>query len=167
MGVLSLFCVTVQRIWKVLRGAQTHAEELFPQLKSEKYPSPPEELTFLHAEEILDMYPDLPRKQRETRILQDYPAINRDIRDVIRFDPRIYQDAAFVGAIHCAGASPRFNSLTVDGVRMNDAFGLNSNGYPTERMPFSYDAINQVAVEDLVLSFFDYFHRFLGLYGAD
>lgn len=63
--------------------------------------------------------------------LQDYPAINRDIRDIIRFDPRIYQDAAFVGAIYCAGANPRFNSMTVDGVRMNDNFGLNSNGYPT------------------------------------
>ena len=37
--------------------------------------------------------------------------------------------------------------MTVDGVRMNDGFGLNSNGYPTERMPFSYDAINQVSVE--------------------
>jgi aspartate--ammonia ligase len=35
----------------------------------------PDELTFLHAEDILDMYPDLPRKQRETRVLQDYPAI--------------------------------------------------------------------------------------------
>jgi hypothetical protein len=79
--------------------------------------------------------------------LQDYPAINRDLRDVIRFDPRIYQDSAFVGAIQCAGASPRFNSLTVDGVRMNDNFGLNSNGYPTERQPFPYDAIQQVSVE--------------------
>jgi aspartate--ammonia ligase len=29
----------------------------------------------LHAEEILDMYPDLPRKQRETAILQKYPAV--------------------------------------------------------------------------------------------
>ncbi len=79
--------------------------------------------------------------------LQDFPAINRDLRDVIRFDPRIYQDAAFVGAIQCAGASPRFNSLTVDGVRMNDNFGLNSNGYPTSRQPFPYDAIQQVSVE--------------------
>ncbi len=79
--------------------------------------------------------------------LQDYPAINRDIRDVIRFDPRIYQDAAFVGAIQCAGANPRFNSLTVDGVRMNDNFGLNSNGYPTTRQPFPFDAIQQVSVE--------------------
>lgn len=79
--------------------------------------------------------------------LQDYPAINRDIRDVIRFDPRIYQDAAFVGAIMCAGANPRFNSMTVDGVRMNDNFGLNSNGYPTTRQPFPFDAIQQVSVE--------------------
>ena len=30
---------------------------------------------FLHAEEILDMYPDLPRKLRETAILQEYPAV--------------------------------------------------------------------------------------------
>lgn len=79
--------------------------------------------------------------------LQDYPAINRDIRDVIRFDPRIYQDSAFVGAIQCAGANPRFNSMTVDGVRMNDNFGLNSNGYPTTRQPFPFDAIQQVSVE--------------------
>jgi hypothetical protein len=79
--------------------------------------------------------------------LQDYPAINRDIRDVIRFDPRIYQDAAFAGGIQCAGASPRYNSLTVDGVRMNDNFGLNSNGYPTTRQPFPFDAIQQVSVE--------------------
>lgn len=79
--------------------------------------------------------------------LQDYPAINRDIRDVIRADPRIYQDAAFVGAIQCAGSHPRFNSLTVDGVRMNDNFGLNSNGYPTERQPFPYDSLQEVSVE--------------------
>ncbi|MEO0997617.1 MAG: TonB-dependent receptor [Pseudomonadota bacterium] len=79
--------------------------------------------------------------------LQNAPAINRDIKDLIRIDPRIYVDEGFVDAIQCAGANPRFNSLTVDGVRLNDNFGLNSNGYPTERIPFSYDAIEQVAVE--------------------
>jgi len=65
----------VQRIWKVFAGASKHAQGLFPKLKTDKYPEIPEELTFLHAEEILDMYPDLPRKQRETRIIQEYPAI--------------------------------------------------------------------------------------------
>ena len=66
---------TVRKIWKVIYGAGKHAQELFPQLKNDKYPDYPEELTFLHAEEILDMFPDLPRKQRETAILQKYPAV--------------------------------------------------------------------------------------------
>jgi aspartate--ammonia ligase len=66
---------TVRKIWKVLKGAETHVQKLFPQLKTDKYPSLPEELTFLHAEDILDMFPDMPRKQRETAILQKYPAV--------------------------------------------------------------------------------------------
>lgn len=79
--------------------------------------------------------------------LETMPAINRDLRDIIQQDPRIYIDAGFVGAIQCAGANPRFNSLTVDGVRRNDNFGLNSNGYPTERTPFPFDSLQEVAVE--------------------
>jgi aspartate--ammonia ligase len=66
---------TVRKIWKVLKGAETHVQKLFPQLKTNKYPSLPDELKFLHAKEILDMYPDLPRKQRETAVLQKYPAV--------------------------------------------------------------------------------------------
>ncbi len=65
----------VRKIWKVLKGAETHVLTLFPELNDPRYPRLPDELTFLHAEEILDMYPDLPRKQRETAILQQYPAI--------------------------------------------------------------------------------------------
>ena len=65
----------VRKIWKVLVGAERFAQELFPELKAPRYPSLPEELTFLHAEEILALYPDLPRKRRETVILQKYPAI--------------------------------------------------------------------------------------------
>lgn len=72
---LDFLTEVVQKIWKVLKGAETHVQEMFPQLKSEKYADLPEELTFLHAEDILDMYPDLPRKQRETQVLQKYPAI--------------------------------------------------------------------------------------------
>ena len=66
---------TVRKIWKVLKGAQNQAEKLFPQLKTAKYPSLPDEITFLHAEDILEKYPDMPRKARETAILQKYPAI--------------------------------------------------------------------------------------------
>ena len=66
---------TVRKIWKVLKGAEIHVQKLFPQLKTDKYPNLPDELKFLHAEEILDMFPDLPRKQRENAILQKYPAV--------------------------------------------------------------------------------------------
>ena len=85
----------------------------------------------------------------DLKSLEDSPAINRNITDVIQQDPRIFVDQSRgdVDAIQCNGANPRFNSLTVDGIRLNDGFGLNSNGYPTQRMPFPYDAISSVAVE--------------------
>jgi len=65
----------VSKIWKVIVGADRFAQSLFPQLKDPRYPDLPDQLTFLHAEEILEMFPNLPRKQRETEILQKYPAI--------------------------------------------------------------------------------------------
>jgi hypothetical protein len=79
--------------------------------------------------------------------LKNAPSINRDLKDIVRVDPRIYIDESRSDAIQCGGGNPRFNSLTVDGVRMNDSFGLNDNGYPTTRIPFSYDSIDQVSVE--------------------
>jgi len=88
-----------------------------------------------------------PSKTFSLEDLEDAPAINRNINDVISVDPRIYVDEAFNDSVQCAGANSRFNALTVDGVRLSDNFGLNSNGYPTERMPFPYDAIEQVSVE--------------------
>ncbi len=65
----------VEKLWKVIKGAETHVQKVFPQLKTDKYPNLPEKLTFIHAEDILDKYPDLPRKQRETKIVQEYPAV--------------------------------------------------------------------------------------------
>ena len=65
----------VRTIWKVLKGAESHVQNLFPKLKTDKYPDMPDEITFLHAEEIIDMYPDLPRKARETEALKEHPAI--------------------------------------------------------------------------------------------
>ena len=65
----------VKKLWKILKGAETHVQQKFPQLKTDKYPDLPEKLTFIHAEDILEKYPNLPRKQRETAILQEYPAV--------------------------------------------------------------------------------------------
>jgi aspartate--ammonia ligase len=72
---LQFLTEVIEKIWKVLKGAETHVQELFPQLKTDKYPNLPDTLTFLHAEDILERYPNLPRQQRETEILKEYPAI--------------------------------------------------------------------------------------------
>jgi len=72
---LQLLKQVVEKIWKVLKGAETYVQELFPQLKTDKYSDLPEKLTFIHAEDILEKYPDLPRKQRETKIAQEYQAV--------------------------------------------------------------------------------------------
>ena len=66
---------TVRKIWKVIKGAETMIQGMFPKLKDPRYPDLPDELSFFHSEEILDMYPDLPRKQRETLLVQKYPAV--------------------------------------------------------------------------------------------
>lgn len=81
--------------------------------------------------------------------IENAPAINRNIADIIRLDPRVFIDESRgdINSVQCVGQSSRFNSITLDGISMDDAFGLNSNGYPTERMPFPFDAIEQVSVE--------------------
>lgn len=79
--------------------------------------------------------------------LANAAAYDRDIKEVLAQHPSIYINEADNKAMQCAGNNSRLNGLMVDGIALNDSFGLNSNGYPAERMPFSYDAIDQVAVE--------------------
>jgi aspartate--ammonia ligase len=66
---------TVRRIWAVIKGAESHIHSEFPRLHKGKYPRLPDRIEFMHAEDMLRMYPDLPRKQRETEVLQKHPAL--------------------------------------------------------------------------------------------
>ncbi len=85
--------------------------------------------------------------------LEELPSITRDIRDVIQADPRVLLDSTFPdtptnrGTVSCLGASTRTNSLTVDGVRQDDGFGLNDSGFPSESQPFPFEALSSVSVE--------------------
>jgi aspartate--ammonia ligase len=66
----------VEKIWKVIYEAGQMVKKDFPELNTDKYPDIPKNLKFFHAEEILERYPDLTRKQRETKIVQEvHPAI--------------------------------------------------------------------------------------------
>jgi aspartate--ammonia ligase len=66
---------TVRAIWSVIKEADTMLRARWPQLANGRYPPLPDELTFVHAEDVLAAYPDLPRKQRETALLQEHPAV--------------------------------------------------------------------------------------------
>jgi len=72
---LDFLKLTVRRIWGVIRDAGRMARETFPALADAGLPDFPEEITFIHAEDLLARYPDLPRKARETAILQEHPAV--------------------------------------------------------------------------------------------
>ena len=78
--------------------------------------------------------------------VRELPSISRDIKDIVRIDPKAWVDPTNVDALEVAGVNNRYNTITVDGVRQSDDFGLNNNGYPTERSPLSVDAIEAVSV---------------------
>lgn len=65
----------VNKIWDVFKDTEKFLFEKFPKLNNGMYPPLPEKLRFFHAEEVLAMYPDLPRKERETRLLKEYKAV--------------------------------------------------------------------------------------------
>jgi hypothetical protein len=71
-------------------------------------------------------------------------SIGRDLKSVFRKDPFVTIDPTNSNAVSFAGSNTRLNTITVDGVRQNDDFGLNNNGYPTQRSPISLDALETV-----------------------
>jgi aspartate--ammonia ligase len=72
---LTFLTDVVRRIWSVLVEAERLLHERWPALADPRYPALPAELEFVHAEDVLAAWPDLPRKERETRLLQEHPAV--------------------------------------------------------------------------------------------
>ena len=78
--------------------------------------------------------------------IDELPSVSRDPRDLVRRAPDVSVEGGS-RAMSVQGANPRFNSVTVDGIRQDDDFGLNSSGYPTRRSPIALSAIEELAVE--------------------
>jgi hypothetical protein len=78
--------------------------------------------------------------------IQQLPSIDRDPRDMVRRTPEVTVEGSS-HVMSVGGMNPRFNSITIDGLRMDDDFGLNSSGYPTRRSPIPLSAIEQMIVE--------------------
>jgi outer membrane receptor protein involved in Fe transport len=81
--------------------------------------------------------------------LGELSSIDRDITDAAALNPFASINLQSGGAkeLTIAGANSRFNSLTLDGVALNDRFGLNANGFPTQRSPISFDAIESLSIQ--------------------
>ncbi|MFC0251198.1 TonB-dependent receptor [Massilia consociata] len=78
--------------------------------------------------------------------LETQASINRNLQDFARIDPRVSQTDKERGEMSVAGQNSRYNSMTIDGVAINDTFGLEANGSPTARQPISMEAIASVQV---------------------
>lgn len=83
----------------------------------------------------------------DDRAISTSASLNRDIKDVVRANPLVTILPGQEAALTIAGSNPRFNSITVDGIAQNDDFGLNGGGYPTQRSPLPFDALDQVTVD--------------------
>ena len=85
-------------------------------------------------------------------VLENVPTFNRDIRDVIRIDPRVSLDrddgGSGVDRISCLGGNDRGNAFTVDGISQGDVYGLNDTGFSSRSStPIPYDAIRETQVQ--------------------
>lgn len=85
-------------------------------------------------------------------VLQNAPSFNRDIRDVIRIDPRVSLDRDDGGSgqdrISCLGGNDRGNAFTIDGISQGDIYGLNDTGFASRSStPVPFDAVSQTQVE--------------------
>ena len=83
--------------------------------------------------------------------LENFPSITRDIRDIIRIDPRVsleFNGGEGFDRISCLGGNDRANTFTVDGVVQADVFGLNGTPFAARNsLPLPFDAIGQTSVE--------------------
>lgn len=78
--------------------------------------------------------------------IENTPSVNRDLKDVLRRNPLVNVLDNDDRSISILGSNPRYNSITVDGVRQDDDFGLNGSGYATQRSSISLSAAEQVSV---------------------
>ena len=81
--------------------------------------------------------------------LENFPSLTRDVRDIIRLDPRVSLDRANeVDRISCLGGNDRTNTFTVDGIVQADVFGLNGTPFAARNsLPLPFDVIRETSVE--------------------
>ncbi|ANY18599.1 hypothetical protein A6F68_00063 [Tsuneonella dongtanensis] len=82
-------------------------------------------------------------------VLESVPTFERDLRDVIRIDPRVSLDRNQESdRVSCLGGNDRSNAFTVDGINQGDVYGLTDTPFSSRTgTPIPYDAIRETSVE--------------------
>ncbi|MCH6258486.1 TonB-dependent receptor [Puniceicoccaceae bacterium K14] len=81
--------------------------------------------------------------------LSESPALNKSFNDISRLNPyAVLQDGSSgAGELVVAGQNNRMNSIQIDGVKINDQFGLGGSGNPSLANPIALETIEEVAIE--------------------
>ena len=92
-----------------------------------------------------------PSSSFDLATIEALPSVSRQIRDIIRIDPRVNIGRGAGGRgfqVNCLGGNSRGNAFTIDGIRSGDSFGLNSSGTSARNtFPVPFDAVAATAVE--------------------
>lgn len=78
--------------------------------------------------------------------IESQPTVNRSFADLMKTNPFV---AIRAGGerVTALGMNNRFNSISVDGARINDPFGLNGSGLQSINNPFALDSLEQFSVD--------------------
>jgi hypothetical protein len=78
------------------------------------------------------------------------PSIRQDLQDLAQNDSRftlVENTSTGEYQLSAAGQNYRYNSYLIDGVQVNDTFGLNGNGTSSWFSPIPYDALQSVSIQ--------------------
>lgn len=80
----------------------------------------------------------------DARRILTQPTTNRSFADMVKTNP--FAAIRSGGQVTALGMNYKYNSISVDGARQNDNFGLSSTGLFSLRNPFSLDALENFSV---------------------
>ncbi len=78
--------------------------------------------------------------------IEAQPTVNRAFADLMRSNPYVTVRAGS-DRMTALGMNNKFNSISVDGARINDQFGLNASGLFSVNNPFAMESLEQFSVD--------------------
>jgi len=79
--------------------------------------------------------------------IESLASVEGSLNEFAAKDPRVIYVDPERGELTAAGQNSRYNSISIDGVRINDQFGVSPNGFPSQGNPFSMETVEAINVE--------------------